>query len=81
MNVSDECRTLNIICIYVVRSGKADAVNDCQFCRRVSWRNGDKSTVSLRAEIRISFLARLLFGVRAFCAREVFVVAFHANID
>ena len=82
VRVSDECRTLNIICIYVVRSGKADAVNNCQFRRRES--AGEmvtKFTASLTAEIRISFLARLLFRARAFCAREVFVVAFHANID
>ena len=82
VHASDECRTLNIICIYVVRSGKADAVNNCQFRRRES--AGEmvtKFTASLTAEIRISFLARLLFGARAFCAREVFVVAFHANID
>ena len=65
-----------------MRSGKADAVNNCQFRGRES--AGEmvtKFTASLTTEIRISFLARLLFGARAFCAREVFVVAFHANID
>ena len=66
VHVSDECRTLNIICICsAVR--QSWRCHNCQFCRRVSWRYGDKSTVSLTAEIKISFLARLLFGARASC--------------
>ena len=40
-----------------------------------------KFTASLTAEKRIAFLARLLLGARAFRAREVFIVAFHANAD
>ena len=40
-----------------------------------------KFTATLTAEIRISFLSRLPFGARAFRAKEVVVVALHANTN
>ena len=74
VHLNKECRTLNIIRRLRPSSLAANGVE------LAAGKILTKFIARLTAEIEIFFFTRLIFGARAFSARKIFVVAFHANI-